>query len=81
MDQVKSTLIANVADPDKKNKTINDLKFKQGMDICRINRENFNRLIAEEEQRKHQGQDLIGEGKDRGIATDDQDTGRRGKEE
>jgi hypothetical protein len=30
MDQVKSTLIANAADPDKKNKTISDLKYKQG---------------------------------------------------
>ncbi len=81
MDQVKNTLIANAADLDKKNKTINDLKFKQGKDICRINRENFNRLIAEEEQRKHQGQDLIGEGKDRGIVINDKDTGRRGKKE
>ncbi len=30
MEQVKSTLIANMADPDKKNKTINDLKYKKG---------------------------------------------------
>jgi hypothetical protein len=30
MEQVKSTLIANIADPDKTMKTINDLKFKQG---------------------------------------------------
>jgi hypothetical protein len=35
MEQVKNTLIANLADPDKQMKTINDLKFKQGIvNIC-----------------------------------------------
>ena len=33
MEQVKSTLIANIADPDKTMKTINDLKFKQGKQL------------------------------------------------
>ena len=37
MEQVKSTLIANAADPDKMNKTISDLKFKQGRCLIGIN--------------------------------------------
>ena len=31
LDQVKGTLLANKDDPDRKNKSIKDLKYKQGM--------------------------------------------------
>jgi len=47
MEQVKNTLIANAADPDKKTKTINDLKFKQGWIITLPL--TYYRLAAEEE--------------------------------
>jgi hypothetical protein len=52
LEQVRDTLLANKDDPDRKNKSVRDLKYKQGkLSIFR----KYCRLTSEKEQREPEG--------------------------
>jgi hypothetical protein len=49
VEQVRDTLLANKDDPDRKNKSVRDLKYKQGK-LSMLNK--YCRLTPEKEQRE-----------------------------